>query len=171
MPDTPSDLRGYSREPDVGVSPNRTRGGYATPEGRRRNMAAIRRSDTKPEIAVRSTLHRRGHRFRKDLRLDLQGGVRPRPDVVFTRARLAVFIDGCFWHSCPDHGSQPRVNTDYWGRKLQSNVERDRRHDLALVSAGWRVIRVWEHEPIADVVQRIEEALADLRSPQTREIE
>lgn len=126
-----------------------------TSEGRRRNMQAIRRANTKPEVAIRSALHRAGLRFRKDLRLDL-GEVKPRPDIVFTRARLAVFIDGCFWHACPDHSKPPSVNRAYWGPKLERNVERDRRYDAALMAAGWSVVRIWEHEDnVADVVEQI----------------
>ena len=82
-------------------------------------MRAIRRSDTKPELALRRALHGRGYRYRKDLRLDLDGGARVRPDIVFTARRVAVFVDGCFWHCCPEHGSKPAVNTGYWNPKLR----------------------------------------------------
>jgi DNA mismatch endonuclease, patch repair protein len=136
--DTPFDLRKEKSDAASGVSP------YRTSPGRSRNMAAIRRNDTKPELAVRSALHGRGYRFRKDFRLDV-GGLRPRPDVVFTRHKVAVFIDGCFWHACPEHSASPRNNTAYWGPKLRGNVERDRRYDQALESAGWITIRAWEH--------------------------
>lgn len=117
-------------------------------------MRAIRRSDTKPEIRLRALLHRQGLRFRKDLRIDL-GPVRVRPDVVFTRKRVAVFVDGCFWHLCPEHGRKPKVNDWYWGPKLQRTVERDRAATVALMSAGWAVIRVWEHEPVDEAADRI----------------
>ncbi len=116
------------------------------------------RRDTAPEIALRSELHRRGLRFRKDLPLRVPGRV-VRPDVAFTRARLAVFVDGCFWHACPIHGNQPRANTDYWRPKLARNVARDRAVDSALQAAGWRVLRAWEHEPPASVAERVEAAL------------
>ncbi|WP_278256735.1 hypothetical protein [Nocardioides convexus] len=79
-------------------------------------MLGNRRVDTKPEVAIRSALHRAGLRFRKDYRLDL-GGARLRPDIAFTRAKVAVFVDGCFWHACPVHGTQPRSNADYWTPK------------------------------------------------------
>jgi DNA mismatch endonuclease (patch repair protein) len=154
--DTASDLRKQSREADSGVSP------YTTSPGRSRNMAAIRRSDTTPEIAVRSILHSRGHRYRKDHRLDL-GSVKPRPDIVFTRRKVAVFIDGCFWHACPKHSKPPANNSDYWGPKLAANVERDRRYDEALSANGWKVIRAWEHESPTEVVARVEDALARRR--------
>jgi DNA mismatch endonuclease (patch repair protein) len=90
--------------------------------------------------------------------------VSPRPDIVFTRWRIAVFIDGCFWHVCPEHSAPPRNNTGYWGPKLDGNVARDRRYDEALTTAGWLVIRAWEHEEASVTVERIETALADRRS-------
>jgi DNA mismatch endonuclease (patch repair protein) len=134
-------------------------------EGRSRNMRANRRTGTKPELALRSALHRRGHRFRKDLRVEATG-VRVRPDIVFTRLRVAVFVDGCFWHACPDHSSPPRNNEWYWGPKLQRNVDRDRLVTDSLESAGWRVVRVWEHEPLPEAVSAIERVLRLTRSAQ-----
>lgn len=117
-------------------------------------MQAIRRTDTKPEVALRSALHRRGLRFRKDylLRLD---GARVRPDIAFTRAKVAVFVDGCFWHACPDHGRAPTANSWYWDEKLTSNVARDRRNDQLLINNGWTVVRVWEHEAVSDAEHTI----------------
>jgi DNA mismatch endonuclease, patch repair protein len=129
-------------------------------------MRAIRRTDTKPEIALRRALHRQGYRFRKDYRLDLAEGKRVRPDIAFTARRVAVFVDGCFWHACPEHGSKPANNTWYWGPKLQRNVERDRVADAALSAAGWDVVRVWEHEPLDAAVTAVLAALA--RSGLTR---
>lgn len=121
-------------------------------------MQANRRANTSPERLLRSELQRRGLRFRKDLRLALsQGSVRP--DVVFTRLRLAVFVDGCFWHSCPEHIASPKSNTNYWEAKLASNVARDRRDDAWLAAEGWRVIRVWEHEAPIQAADRIAAAL------------
>jgi DNA mismatch endonuclease, patch repair protein len=116
------------------------------------------RRDTKPEITVRSALHARGLRFRKDLPLRLPTRV-VRPDVVFTKARLALFIDGCFWHGCPLHGNQPRANSDYWGPKLDRNIARDHLVNQALIDEGWLVIRAWEHEPAEDVAERVARAL------------
>lgn len=121
-------------------------------------MAAIRRSDTKPEIALRRLLHARGLRFRKDFRLDLPGG-RVRPDIVFTRRKLAVFVDSCFWHVCPEHGREPTSNEWYWTPKLRRNVERDREQGAALLASGWLVIRVWEHEPLEEAAQRVAQAV------------
>jgi DNA mismatch endonuclease (patch repair protein) len=121
-------------------------------------MRANRRTDTKPEMALRRALHGRGLRYRKDYRLDLDGA-RVRPDIAFTARRVAVFVDGCFWHVCPQHGTKPANNTWYWGPKLTRNVERDRAADAALADAGWRVVRVWEHEPLEAAVAAVVAAL------------
>jgi DNA mismatch endonuclease (patch repair protein) len=131
----------------------------ASSPGRSANMRAIRRTDTKPELALRRALHRLGYRFRKDYRLDLATGRRVRPDIVFTRRRIAVFVDGCFWHACPEHGSKPAVNQGYWNPKLQRNTERDRAADAALELAGWQVVRLWEHVPLDDAVTAVVAAL------------
>lgn len=117
-----------------------------------RRMQANRRTETKPEIAVRSALHALGLRFRKDHPIRLPDRT-VRPDIVFTRQRLAVFIDGCFWHRCPIHGNVPRANNDYWAPKLDRNVARDRAVDRALGDAGWQVLRAWEHEEPAAVAR------------------
>jgi DNA mismatch endonuclease (patch repair protein) len=135
-------------------------------KGRSANMRANRRTDTKPEMALRKALHRQGYRYRKDYRLDLAEGKRVRPDIAFTARRVAVFVDGCFWHACPDHGSKPANNTWYWGPKLLRNVERDRAADAALAAAGWDVVRIWEHVPVEDAVTAVLDALA--RSPASR---
>jgi len=127
--------------------------------GRSANMRANRRKDTKPELALRRALHARGYRYRKDYRLEL-AGTRVRPDIAFTARRVAVFVDGCFWHCCPEHGSQPANNTWYWAPKLARNVERDRTADAALSAAGWNVVRVWEHESLEAAVATVVTALA-----------
>jgi DNA mismatch endonuclease (patch repair protein) len=113
-------------------------------------MRGNRKADTRPELALRSALHRAGlrYRVRQRLRSDAVAVV---PDVVFTRSRVAVFVDGCWWHRCATHANTPRVNTGYWLPKLARNVERDRRVDGALTASGWRVIRIWEHDVTADV--------------------
>src|SRR5687767_13082577 len=98
-------------------------------------MSRLRRRDTRPEVELRSELHRRGLRFRVDVRPE--PAVRSRADVVFTKARVAVFVDGCFWHVCPVHQTWPRANRDWWRRKLEANVARDRLTDTALTNAGW----------------------------------
>jgi len=117
-------------------------------------MRLNRRRDSQPELALRRELHRRGLRFRVDLPIRLLGRI-VRPDVVFTRARLAVFVDGCFWHCCPEHGNVPQTNSSYWGPKLARNVARDRAVDSALLSEGWKVLRAWEHEPTNAIADRV----------------
>ncbi|WP_331715115.1 very short patch repair endonuclease [Micromonospora coxensis] len=104
-------------------------------------MKRMRRASTKPELLIRRELHRRGLRFRVN-----HPGLPGKPDIVFTRARLAVFVDGCFWHRCPVHGVLPRNNRDWWEAKLLRNVERDREKDAALSALGWHVRHFWEHE-------------------------
>ncbi len=106
-------------------------------------MRGNRSTDTRAEVSLRSALHRAGLRFRKNVR-PAKG--LPRADILFPRARLAVFVDGCFWHRCPEHGVSPNTNSSYWKAKLDGNVARDRRNDSAMAEAGWRVLRVWEHE-------------------------
>jgi putative hydrolase of the HAD superfamily len=135
--------------------------GYPQPSspGRSANMRANRRTDTKPEMALRRALYQMGYRYRKDYRLDLDGGKRVRPDIAFTARKVAVFVDGCFWHACPEHGSKPRVNEFYWAPKLLRNVERDRAADAALTIAGWRVVRLWEHVALEDAVAAVVAAL------------
>lgn len=133
----------------------------ATP-GRSANMKANRRTDTKPELALRSALHALGYRYRKDHRLDLPQ-CRVRPDIAFTSRKVAVFVDGCFWHACPDHGSKPKSNEWYWSPKLARNVERDRAADQALQDAGWTVVRLWEHVPVEDAVAAVVAAVGDPR--------
>jgi len=117
-------------------------------------MKANPPADTAPETRLRSALHRAGLRFRKNYAISL-GSVRTRPDVVFPGARVAVFLDGCFWHRCPTHGSTPKANNHYWTPKLANNVERDHRINDALSAGGWTVVRVWEHEPPEQAVARV----------------
>jgi DNA mismatch endonuclease (patch repair protein) len=121
-------------------------------------MKGNRSQDTRPEIRLRSALHRRGHRFRKDFRVSASIAT-CRVDLAFTARRVAVFVDGCFWHCCPDHGTLPVSNTEYWHPKLARNVERDRSIDRALREAGWTVVRVWEHEPVDAAVAQVETAI------------
>lgn len=96
-----------------------------------------------------------GMRFRKDL-LIRAGNTRTRPDIVFTRRKLVVFVDGCFWHGCPEHSRVPANNGDYWASKLQGNIVRDRRQDEALRNDGWAVLRIWEHELLATAAARVQ---------------
>ena len=118
----------------------------ASSAGRSANMRAIRRTDTKPELALRQALHRMGYRFRKDHRIDLDGGRRVRPDIAFTARKVAVFVDGCFWHGCARHCKFPAGNRAFWEKKLSGNQARDRRVNRALRKLGWRVVRIWEHD-------------------------
>jgi DNA mismatch endonuclease, patch repair protein len=85
----------------------------------------------------------------------LVGGQRVRPDVVFTRSRVAVFVDGCFWHGCPEHGETPVANREFWEAKIAGTRERDHRQTAALEDAGWTVVRLWEHEPLDEALARI----------------
>jgi DNA mismatch endonuclease (patch repair protein) len=110
-------------------------------------------------MLVRRELHRRGLRFRVNY-----GGLPGRPDVVFTRVRLAVFVDGCFWHMCPQHVVMPKNNAAWWREKLLRNVERDREADAVLAGMGWEVLHAWEHEDPIAVADRIEERWRALRS-------
>ncbi|MDO9410088.1 very short patch repair endonuclease [Patulibacter sp.] len=112
--------------------------------GTRRRMQAVKRRDTKPELLLRSELHRRGLRFFVD-RAPLPK-MRRRADLVFPRKKVAVYVDGCFWHGCPIHGTWPKNNAEWWRAKIEGNQARDRDTDKRLVDAGWTVIRVWEHE-------------------------
>lgn len=123
---------------------------------RSRLMARIKGADTKPEWQLRRALWAAGLRYR--LRPRLPG----RPDLAFHRAKVAVFVDGCFWHGCPLHGHQPKSNIAYWGAKLARNRVRDRAADAALIALGWIPLRIWEHdviEELATCVARITETV------------
>jgi DNA mismatch endonuclease, patch repair protein len=124
-------------------------------------MKANRKVDSRPEKSLRARLHRDGYRFRKNYRVDLQG-FECTPDIVFTAKKLAIFVDGCFWHACPEHGTQPVANSQYWLPKLERNKERDREVEAALAQAGWRVLRIWEHVPVDEAAARVAEALKGL---------
>lgn len=112
--------------------------------------------DTPRELALRSSAHRRGLRFRVDWPLP---GTRRRADLVFIQARVAVFVDGCFWHGCPLHGTWPKTNAQWWRDKITTNVRRDRATTATLEVAGWRVLRFWEHEDMSEATARIVEAV------------
>lgn len=118
------------------------------------------RSESAIERELRSALHRRGLRFRKHA--SPMPGLRCKADVVFSRQKLAVFVDGCFWHRCPEHGSEPKANAGWWKTKLDANVARDRRNDLALRSADWTVLRFWTHTPVEEMAEQIGQALRSL---------
>lgn len=122
-------------------------------------MSKLGQRDTLPERAIRSELHRRGLRFRID-RAPLPG-LRSRADLVFGPARVAVYVDGCFWHSCPEHGTRPKANAEWWGRKLDRNQERDREFDRILRENGWEVVRIWEHEDPVAAADRVQQAVEE----------
>ncbi|MBO0884745.1 MAG: very short patch repair endonuclease [Mycobacterium sp.] len=104
-------------------------------------------------------MHSGGHRFRKDFPIRVDRRV-VRPDIAFTRFRIAVFVDGCFWHVCPLHGEIPATNVVFWTSKLEGNVARDLRQNELLTGAGWLVVRIWEHEPVESAMARVQAALA-----------
>lgn len=107
-------------------------------------MQGNRYRDTKPELALRSALHRLGLRYRVSIRPAPE--IAARADIVFMRARVAVFVDGCFWHGSPDHFKVPELNQQYWSAKITRNRRRDSEVSAALREAGWVVLRIWEHE-------------------------
>ncbi|SDQ35335.1 very short patch repair endonuclease [Quadrisphaera sp. DSM 44207] len=127
-----------------------------------RTMRANRRRDTQPEVALRRELWRRGHRYLVDA-TPAGTSRRRRADVLLRGARIAVFVDGCFWHSCPQHLSVPKRNREWWEVKLASVRERDARTDVELRAAGWVPVRIWEHEEPRAAVDRLEVLLASGR--------
>ncbi|MFB8229605.1 very short patch repair endonuclease [Cellulosimicrobium sp. NPDC055967] len=116
-------------------------------------MSIARRKDTEPELALRRELHARGLRYR--VTYPVPGQRRRTIDIAFTRAKVAVFVDGCFWHGCPEHGTMPRSNSAWWQGKLAANRARDDDTDATLRSLGWAVLRIWEHEPAVEAAARI----------------
>lgn len=119
-------------------------------------MRGNRRRDTSPELAIRSAVHARGLRYRVDVRP--LPGLNRRADLVFKGPKVAVFVDGCCWHGCPDHGTTAKTNANYWGPKIQRNRDRDADTNARLAAAGWTVARFWEHEEpaaIADVIEHL----------------
>lgn len=130
---------------------------WASSLATRKSMLSNRGRDTGPERALRSALHRAGYRYRvcsrpiRDLRRTA--------DLVFVTARLAVFVDGCYWHGCPEHYEPPRANATCWRTKVEQNVSRDRETNRILRDARWRVVRIWEHEPLSESVAKVIAAL------------
>ena len=135
----------------------------AVSEHKRRSMSRQRSRDTGPELAIRTRLHAMGYRYRVDHRP--LPDLRARGDIVFTRARVVVFVDGCFWHQCPQHRTSPQHNGAWWAAKLAANVERDRATDRRLADDGWRVVRIWEHESPDAAVAAIVRALTAAQDP------
>jgi DNA mismatch endonuclease (patch repair protein) len=130
-----------------------------------RRMARTRGRDTAPELAIRRILHARGLRYFVD-RAPIQG-LRRRADVVFPRARVAVYVDGCFFHGCPQHGTWPKHNAEFWRDKIETNRARDLDTDARLEDAGWAVIRVWEHEDPAHAAHIVEAVVTERRALRT----
>jgi len=128
-----------------------------------KRMSTYPRRDTTPELLLRRELHRRGLRFR--VQVKVPGNNRRTIDVAFTRARLAVFVDGCFWHGCPEHGTRPQRNSDWWRWKIQRNQDRDADTDTLLEAAGWSVLRVWEHEDVTSAADRVEQLVRSSATP------
>lgn len=133
---------------------------WASSAASRKVMQANRSRDTSPELAVRRRLHAAGLRYRVAYRPD--PAMRRTADIVFTRQRVAVFVDGCYWHACPEHGTAARSNADYWSAKLPRHVTRDADTTARLENAGWVVMRFWEHEDPGEVAAKIAGLLNDL---------
>jgi DNA mismatch endonuclease (patch repair protein) len=129
-------------------------------------MVANRSRDTAPELALRRAVHRRGLRYRVHARPWPQ--LNRRADLVFRPARTAVFVDGCYWHGCPRHGTQPATNSGFWAAKIERNRQRDRETDARLTEAGWSVVRVWEHEDPEEAADRVERTVRRRREEDDR---
>lgn len=127
---------------------------WASSPAARATMRANRRRDTRPELAVRRAVHALGLRYRVDARP--LPDVNRRADLVFARAKVAVFVDGCYWHGCPEHGTVARTNADYWDPKIRRNRERDQETDTLLAKRGWVSLRIWEHEPVTSAAEKIQ---------------
>ncbi|MFD3517238.1 very short patch repair endonuclease [Streptomyces sp. NPDC058657] len=136
-------------------------GSWASSAERRRNMQAIRSRDTKPELLVRRLLHAQGLRYRVAAKPLPE--LRRTADLVFRPARVAVFIDGCYWHGCPEHYVPPKTNPGYWSEKVARNVARDLDTNRQLAEADWLVLRFWEHEPSVACAARIAEEVRKRR--------
>ena len=125
-------------------------------------MQGNRSRDTKPELAIRRILHAAGLRYRVH-RAPLKD-LRRRADIVFGPAKIAVFIDGCYWHGCPEHYVAPKTNPAYWSPKIAGNIARDRDTDEKLAAAGWLVLRFWAHQDPAACAQIIVTGVAEARA-------
>ncbi|MGW7550759.1 very short patch repair endonuclease [Streptomyces rimosus] len=139
-------------------------GSWASSAARRRNMQAIRSRDTKPEQLIRRLVHAQGLRYRVAARP--LADLRRTADMVFRPAKVAVFIDGCYWHGCPEHYVPPKTNPGYWSDKVARNMARDRDTDQQLIEAGWTILRFWEHESPSDCALKIASTVSRLRGDQ-----
>lgn len=122
-----------------------------------RRMSRLRRRDNERELSLRRALHAEGSRFR--VTYPVPGLRRRTIDIAFTRRRVAVFLDGCFWHGCPLHGTDPRTNSAWWAQKIAANQARDRDTDRHLTELGWHVVRIWEHEELGLAAARVRAAV------------
>jgi DNA mismatch endonuclease (patch repair protein) len=124
-------------------------------------MKVQRRADTNPELRLRKRLHAKGLRYRVGVKVP--GNRRRTIDIAFTKARVAIFVDGCFWHACPVHSVPVKNNSTWWAQKLQSNVTRDRSTDEMLRAQGWEVVRIWEHEDTLSAADLVEKTVKSRR--------
>ncbi|WP_078910023.1 very short patch repair endonuclease [Streptomyces sp. NRRL S-87] len=139
-------------------------GSWASSAGNRKSMLGNRGRDTTPERALRSLVHASGLRYRvaaKPLK-----AMRRTADLVFGPTQVAVFVDGCFWHGCPEHFVAPKTNPDFWRQKISRNIQRDRETDARLAEAGWLVLRFWEHEDSEACCRSVVDAVAERRAAQ-----
>jgi DNA mismatch endonuclease (patch repair protein) len=135
---------------------------WASSPGVRASMRANKGRDTKPEMALRSAVHALGLRYRVSGRPLKE--LRRTADLVFPKARVAVFLDGCFWHGCPQHHSVAATNADFWARKVAGTIERDRDTDMRLAEAGWVSVRIWEHEDPLEAARRVYQVVSARRT-------
>ena len=151
--------RSFPAGTTCGPEPDRAQPDDSAVSGR---FAHLARRDTRPEVLLRQELFARGLRYR--VQYKVPGLARRRIDIAFTRWRVAVQVDGCFWHGCPEHGTDPARNAEWWEWKINRNQERDRDTDAALASLGWTVVRVWEHDDPRTAASRIQQVIAGCRS-------
>jgi DNA mismatch endonuclease (patch repair protein) len=140
----------------------RPNGSWASSAANRKSMLGNRNRDTSPELALRSLVHAAGLRYR--VAAKPLPKMRRTADLVFRPTKVAVFVDGCFWHGCPDHFVLPKTNPGYWRDKIGRNIERDRETDERLEAAGWLVVRFWEHESAQQCAKVVYAAVTARRS-------
>ncbi|MGA4684081.1 very short patch repair endonuclease [Micromonospora sp. AB353] len=141
-------------------------GSWASSIGVRRSMQANTGRDTKPELALRRAVHALGLRYyvnRRPIK-----AVRRTADLLFPKLKLAVFLDGCFWHGCPEHHTVAKTNASFWAEKVAANRRRDADTNERLMAQGWKVVRVWEHEPVAEAAARIAATVTAARDGASR---
>ena len=138
---------------EAGASWTPPEGSWASSAAIRKTMLGSRSRDTRPELALRSAVHRLGLRYR--VSAAPIPGLRRTADLLFRQGRVAVFVDGCFFHGCPSHYSPPKTNTTYWAAKVARNQDRDADTDARLSEAGWEVVRIWQHEDPDEAAARV----------------